>query len=284
MKKCKECGKKAAPGRSRCYSCYGAYRRGGPKPNYIAPSPMRILFLDIETKPDTVYTWSYFKANIGLEQVIETGDVICFAAKWFGDDEIMFFDAREDLLTMVEAAYKLLDEADVVIHFYGSEFDIPWLNREFLENGWLPPSPFKQIDLKKQISKNFKFTSNKLQAITKQLSLEGKLEHEGFRLWVGCIEDDDEAWAKMEAYNRQDVNLLEELYEIVLPWIANHPHRWLYDENSSGCPYCGHGDLVEAGYAYTNVSQYPQFRCTSCGTFFRSNKRNKGVNIQPVYR
>ena len=283
MAQCKECPKEKAPGRSRCYSCYGKYRRGEPKPVYIKPSPMKILFLDIETSPNVVYTWNFFKANIGVEQVIQAGEILCFSAKWFGDDEVMFFDGRTDHVGMIEEAWNLLDQADVVVHYWGSMFDIPWFNREFLENGLMPPSPFKQIDLKRVVAKNFQFPSNKLQFVSRQIGLAGKVEHEGFPLWVKCIEGDDEAWARMEEYNRQDVVLLEDVYEIVLPWIPAHPHRKLYG-SEDGCPTCGFEALDDAGYAYTKVSRFRQYRCSSCGSFFRDKRRETGVDIQESVR
>lgn len=282
VKTCKEdgCSNPKAEGRSRCYSCYGKARRGSPKPNHIKPSPMRVLFLDIETSPDVVYTWSHWNTNIGNNQVIKTGEIMCFSAKWFGDDNNLFFHGRTNHLDMLDHIWNLMTEADVIIHYYGSEFDVKWLNREFIENGYWPPSPFKQIDLKKAVCKSFKFPSNKLQFITTQLDLEGKVDHEGFPLWSKCLNGDDDAWARMEEYNRQDVTLLEELYEIMLPWIPNHPHRYLYDNSEKGCPTCGYETLTDAGFAYTKVSKFPQYRCLSCGSFFRESKRVSGVKIQ----
>lgn len=244
---------------------------------------MKILFLDIETSPNVVYTWNFFKANIGVDQVIQPGEVLCFSAKWFGDEDTQFFHGRQDRFEMIKAAWSLLDEADVVIHYWGSEFDIPWLNREFLENGLKPPRPFKQIDLKKVVAKNFYYPSKKLQFFSTQLGLAGKVEHEGFPLWVKCLQGDDDAWERMELYNRQDTVLLEEVYEIVLPWIQNHPHRHLYGDHGA-CPACGHHYLTNAGYAYTKVSRYPQYRCDNCGTLFRDTKRLNGVEIQESVR
>lgn len=278
---CKDCEtNERAAGRTRCFSCYGRFRRGTPKPCFIQPSPMRTVFLDIETSPNVVYTWGFWKTNIGVNQVIQPGEILCFSAKWFGDDGTMFFDGRDDHVQMIAEAWRILDEADVIIHYYGSEFDVKWLNQEFLQNGFPPPSPFKQIDLKKVVSRSFNFPSNKLQYVTTQLELAGKVEHEGFPLWVKCLEGEDEAWARMEEYNRQDVELLMELYEIVLPWITGHPHRHLYGPEQSGCPTCGHETLDEAGFAYTRVSRFRQYRCSSCGAFFRDKRRVAGVEVQ----
>ena len=88
MKRCKEenCNNEAAPGRSRCYSDYGKKRRRDDKS--IRPKApdgqIRILMLDIETTPDKVYTWGIWNINVGINQIIEPGGLLCFAAKWYG--------------------------------------------------------------------------------------------------------------------------------------------------------------------------------------------------------
>lgn len=281
---CKECDiNEKAPGRSRCFSCYGKYRRGEPKPNYTSPTNLKMLFLDIETRPNLGYFWGLFNQNIGIVQIEEAVEMMCFVGKWYGEDEsqTMFFSDRGregQRQNMIQAAWTLLDEADVVIHFYGSEFDVKHLNREFLLNGYPPPRPFKQIDLKKVCSRRFMFTSNKLQFISTQLGLEGK-ESTDFDLWKDCMHGDEDAWARMESYNRQDVLLLEDCFEILLPWIPNMPSRKLY-EDCQGCPTCGAGKLEDAGFAYTRVSKFRQYRCESCSSYFRDSRRIDSISIQ----
>lgn len=300
MKLCKEtgCNKQKAPGRSRCFSCYGKFRRA--EEAVIKPkSPdgkMRVLMLDIETTPDKNYTWGRFNVNIGINQTIEAGSMTCFAAKWYGQDEIEFYSEWDDggHLQMVIEAWRLLDEADVVVHFYGSRFDIPHMNTEFVKLGFPPPSPFKQIDLKMVVGHKFKFSSNKLEFVSRVLGLEGKVEHEGFPLWDKLmnetrrngekpysLEVELDAKVRMEIYNKRDVFLLDEVYEALLPWIANHPHRHLY-EVGRGCPTCGADAdyLVNAGFYTTKLSKFDQYRCTICNSYFRSNKRLTGVKVQ----
>src|SRR5258705_7792106 len=177
MKTCKECDRVSAPGRSRCFSCYGRKRRADSK-KIVPKAPdgkMRVLMIDIETTPDKSYHWGRFNQNIGINQTIEEGAMVCFAAKWYGQDEIEFYSEWQDGLEgMVHEAWRLLDEADVVVHFYGSQFDIPHINTSCLRLGFPPPSPFKQIDLKLVVGRKFKFSSNKLEFVSRVLGLEGK--------------------------------------------------------------------------------------------------------------
>src|SRR5947207_2672032 len=114
---------------------------------------MRILALDIETKPATVYTWSLYQPIIGIEQIIDPGGLLCFSSKWVGDRKITFRSEWYDQLTstagrqgMAEKLWDQLDEADAVLHWNGESFDVPHVQREFMELGLKPPSPFKQID------------------------------------------------------------------------------------------------------------------------------------------
>ncbi|HEY8058754.1 MAG TPA: ribonuclease H-like domain-containing protein, partial [Acidimicrobiales bacterium] len=171
---------------------------------------MKTLLLDIETSPNVAYTWGLFDQNVGLNQLVSTTEVICFAAKWQGQRKMHFFsdfhDGHED---MVLSAHALLDEADVVVHYNGTKFDIPHLNREFITALLPPPSPFKQIDLWRVVRQRFKFASTKLAHVAPALGLEGKTSHEGFDLWRKCMAGDEAAWRKMRTYNRRDVELLE---------------------------------------------------------------------------
>lgn len=179
--------------------------------------------------------------------------------------------------------HALLDEAEIVIHYNGNKFDIPVLNREFLKHGLGPPSPYRQIDLYRVVKQMFRFESNKLKSILKDLSLEEKLDHEGWPLWVGCMKGKPSAWRKMGAYNRNDVAILEPLYERLRPWIGQHPTLAL--EDGLACPKCGSRQYQQRGKQMATAKVYTRYQCSSCGGWFRSSKSlamsqgERGVNI-----
>lgn len=233
----------------------------------------KILFLDIETAPNTAYVWGLFDQNINIGNVIETSRVLCWAAKWRGSDTIMFQSevGKKGKQHMLTEIHKLLDEADAVVHYNGTRFDIPNLNKEFIEAGMTPPSPFKEIDLLKTMRKKFKFTSNKLDFITKQLNLGSKTKHAGMSLWVDCMAGDKAAWKKMEEYNKNDVVLLESLYDRVLPWIKGTINYGIFDDHAV-CPHCGSEDLQKRGFNYTPTAKYQRYSCNSCGAWSQEKK------------
>lgn len=242
---------------------------------------LKVLCIDIETSPNLAYVWSLWDQNVGLSQLVETTDVLCFAAKWLGQKPMFFHSVHTDgKKKMIAAAHRLLDEADVVMHYNGKRFDVPHLNREFLLAGMKPPSPFVQIDLWLAVKARFKFTSTKLEHVSKQLGLAGKVKHEGFDLWVKCLEGDDAAWRRMERYNRQDVKLLEEVYGVLQPWIPGHPNRTLYDGTSGRCPRCDADAMQRRGVYCTKVSKFQRWQCKACGAWLRSTKRIEGISLQ----
>lgn len=243
---------------------------------------IKLLTLDLETSPSVAHVWGLWDQTVSLSQLRETTRVISFAAKWYGQPKVIFrsefHDGRE---TMILEAHRLLSEADAVIHFNGSKFDIPHLKREFAQAGMPPPAPFQEIDLLKVVKRNFRFLSNKLQHVSTELGLEGKVQHTGHDLWVRCMAGDEKAWGLMRRYNKQDTVLTEELYDRLLPWINSHPHSGLFvDDDNPRCARCGSERLQRRGYAFTNLSKFRRYQCQGCGSWSRGGKRVAGVDVR----
>jgi len=243
---------------------------------------LRLLTLDIETSPNLAHVWGLFKQNIGLNQLMESGQVISFAAKWHGDKKVLFYsDHHNGHDVMVQAAHDLLSEADAVIHYNGTSFDMPHLNREFLLAGMPPPEPYKNIDLLLAVRKKFRFVSNKLDYVTQALGLEGKVHHEGHTLWVKCMANDPVAWSKMRAYNKMDVVQTEKLFDILRPWIDALPHPALYAETDEPtCQRCAGTNLQKRGFAYTPLGAFQQYQCQGCKSWSRDARRHHGVRVR----
>jgi DNA polymerase elongation subunit (family B) len=246
---------------------------------------MRILTIDIETRPHATWTWGLFGQYISIGQIEEPGHVICFAAKWLDSPKVIFYsDFHDSHEVMVQAAWDLINEADAVITYNGRSFDVPHLNREFILAGLTPPSPHKDIDLYLVARKAFKFASNKLDWVAQCLGLGGKVQHAGFQLWIDCMNDDPKAWRQMKKYNIGDILLTEKLYFKLLPWIPSHPAVGLYDADGAAvsCPNCGSDKLEKRGFAYTTVSTFQRFVCKKCGKWSRATKRLDSVETRNI--
>lgn len=243
---------------------------------------MRVLLLDIETSPNLAFVWGLWDQNVALNQIQEAGEVLCWSAKWLNDGPV-FFDSvkKSGKERMLKRIHKLICDADAVVHYNGVRFDVPWLNAEFVTNGMLPPSPYKNIDVMLYCKRLFKFPSNKLDYVAQALGFGGKAKHEGFDLWKKCMEGDRAAWKKMQEYNEHDVLLLEKVYNKILPWMATHPNRSAFDEVKC-CPNCASTKFQARGYAFTRAYRYKRYQCNGCGAWFRG--KNNVSSVAPQMR
>lgn len=236
---------------------------------------MKALVIDIETSPNVADVWGLWQQNVGLNQLHESTRMLCFAAKWVGSRKTEFRAEWDDKGQMVDRAWELLNEADAVIHYNGDRFDIPHLNREFVQAGLGPASPFRSVDICKTVKQQFKFPSNKLQYVSTALGLEGKLQHSGHSLWTQVIAGDPKAQKQMEKYNVQDVVLLEKVYDRLIPWIKNLPNMNL--NGGAGCPRCGRGNLQKRGFSQTNQGYFQRYQCQDCGGWSKDTTRIEGA-------
>ncbi len=236
---------------------------------------MKTLLLDIETFPNKVYTWGLWDQNVGLNQIIEPGSVACWGAAWAGSDHVMFDSVnRSGSHAMFKGIHGLLDEADAVVTYNGDRFDLPWLRSGFITHGLKPHAPVRSIDLLKVVKKNFRFPSNKLEYVSQALGIGQKLSHEGFPLWVKCMNGEQAAWKKMEDYNMQDVILTEKLLDALKGYIKNFPNRSVINDELV-CPECGSHHITRRGFYPTLAGLYQRFQCQDCGHWMRSNKNER---------
>jgi DNA polymerase elongation subunit (family B)/predicted RNA-binding Zn-ribbon protein involved in translation (DUF1610 family) len=236
---------------------------------------MKVLMLDIECAPNTAHVWGLFKQTVSIKQLMESSYTMCFAARWYGSKRVVFKDQYDE--DMLDELWNLLNEADAVVHYNGTKYDIPTINKDFLLAGMQPPSPYKQIDLYRVVRSKFKFPSNKLDYVADRLGVGQKHAHEGHELWVKCMGGDRAAWRRMKKYNKQDVVLLGGVYDALLPWIDNHPNYALYSEKDFCCPNCGSDHVIKQGRAYTQTMTYQQYKCTDCGKWSRARLAEKGA-------
>ena len=229
--------------------------------------------MDLEVAPNTAHVWGIYDQNISINQLLESSYTLCYAAKWYGNDKLYFKSVykhgKDDMLQSIHA---LMDEADAIVHYNGSRFDIPIIHKEFLLNGMSPPAPSKQIDLLQVARRQFRFVSNKLDYVSQALGLGKKVAHEGHELWIKCLNKDPQAWKTMEKYNKNDVVLLENVYQRFKPWIKNHLNLSVLSEDGLVCPNCGGKHHQKRGYAVTTNAKYQRFQCQGCGNWFRGTK------------
>lgn len=255
--------------------------KGAPPRAPLEEAP-RILILDIELSPLTVYTWGVRDQFVALDAVIEDWSVIAFCAKWYGSDKVIFRGTggrgskkvRDDKALLAELA-KLLDAADIVVGHNVRGFDLKKISARMIQHGMPPHSPVRVIDTLSAAKKAGAFSSNKLAFLAEKLTSERKDTHSGYpgmELWKACLADDPAAWKVMRAYNVQDVKATEELYTKLRPWCAGHPNMTLFaaDAEALTCPKCSSHAVQTRGTVTTQTGKFQRLHCQSCGSWCRA--------------
>ena len=279
-------GVEATPDALRCM-VFRERRRGplspaAPEAGSKSGAGPRVLIFDIETAPILAHVWALWDQNVGLNQIQADWFVLSWAAKWLGSpaSEVMYMDQRgaaklEDDRELLEAIWKLLDEADIVVTQNGRSFDQRKLQARFLLQGMQPPSAYKHIDTKLLTQKHFAFPSHKLEYMTEKLCKKWKkLKHKkfpGHEMWVECMRGNLAAWREMEKYNRHDVLSLEELYTVIRPWDASINFSLWHEDTGHVCS-CGSREFQRRGYAYTPAGKFQVHRCKKCGSEVRDKQ------------
>lgn len=257
-----------------------------------------ILIFDIETSPLRCFSWGVGKQFLTYDNIISDWFIISWSAKWlFGDgvmSDVLTPDeaVRGDDERIIKSIWTLIDDADILIAHNGDRFDIRRLNTRFILHGMNPPSPYQTIDTLKVLcadKRGFSFASNRLDYIGELVTNKGKIETK-YDLWKRCMSGEAEALSYMEKYNRRDVELLEEVYLFLRPWIKGHPNLGLYmDTTNPVCTNCGNENITWDGFYYTPAGKFSTFRCTACGAVGRcrttalGDEKRKNLTV-PVVR
>lgn len=237
----------------------------------------RIVTIDIETFPNLSYHWGLWQQNIGLNQIVRNWSIASFCWKWLHEDKPRYIDCEANALDdrpLLARIHSVLDEADIVVGQNSKQFDVRKINARLIENGYPPPSRFRQIDTKVEAKKIAAFTSNKLEWLAEHLSDIPKDKHNefpGFELWKECMAGNPRAWQVMRQYNPTDVLATEQVYLKLRPWIEGHPNVAAYnaDQSAPACTKCGSPDLVRRGFERTQSGVYQRYRCQTCGGWSR---------------
>lgn len=250
----------------------------------------RIAVLDIERQSGIADGIWELRQNgwLNPSQVIERPKTICFAYKWLDEDEIHFHaEWDKGPKAMVKKARDVLNDADAVVGWNSRGFDMPHLRSEMIIHGLTPPSPHKDIDLMVQAKKHFKFLSNRMNEVAKVLDQKGKISTGGGDLWrrLRNSKGDDlrQARQQMAEYNVRDVQLTEELYHLMKPWLSgvNLP---VYNEATGqpACPACLSENIQYRGLARTLTRSYRRFQCNQCGKWGRDGSSVSGTSQVPL--
>lgn len=235
----------------------------------------RILFFDIETTPNIVFLWRLGKQFVTIDNIHKERKVSCICYKWAGENKIHSLNMDMGLhdLTkhdddadkqMLEDFCKVYEQADLGVGHNGIKFDVSFI-RSRLVRYKLPDIAPIIVDDTYLASKGIGFNSHKLDYLSQYLGIGKKAPHP-YKLWVDVMRGDKKAMQETITYCKQDVRLLENVYNKLLPYIKTKLNRAAFAQDTKLCPSCGKNSLVSKGPITTITWGVRQRkRCTNCG-------------------
>lgn len=244
----------------------------------MVKEPVR-RFWDIETGFNKIASFSAGKVNwINASLILKERYIICAAYKDKGskkvhtisvlDDKKRFKKDPCDDYYVVKEIHKMISEADVMIAHFGDAFDMKFFNGRCLYHGIPPLPPVIQEDTYKMAKSKFKLNSLKLDYLGQLLGVGNKIRTEE-QLWLDCLFGKVKAVRDMVTYNKQDVVLLEKVYDRLEPFCKtkfNYNHYTTTD----CCPRCGSEEFIKKGAVPLIVNTYQGYMCKKCKHRFRS--------------
>jgi uncharacterized protein YprB with RNaseH-like and TPR domain/predicted RNA-binding Zn-ribbon protein involved in translation (DUF1610 family) len=214
------------------------------------------------------------------------GHIICAAAKWVGEKMVYtwridegdgYRDTPQSFYNdkhIVEGLKPLLEEADAVLAYYGSGFDVPYLNTRAIINKVAPPIPYTLIDPWKTARSQLKLARNDMGSVASVFGARPKT-HLPWDDWQRARYGDSAAISKLLKYNINDIKVLEEIYLEMRPVIQHHPYIGAAVSGTAKlrCPACGSTKSKDHDCRRTKTFEVFRRRCNHCGAAYESHRR-----------
>lgn len=210
------------------------------------------------------------------------GYILCAGYKELGSNKthvISITDFKEDFQrdptndrNVVKAIADVLSKADMWITWYGGGFDIPYLNSRLLYHK-LPVLPrVPHVDGWRVARGQMKMHSNRLASVSSFLGVEEKTPLNG-PIWIRASAGHKPSIKYVVQHCRQDVVVLEQVYNIIKPLAITHPNVGLMNGLTHACPKCGiEGKMQKRGSYVAKTRVCQRVHCQNCGSWSRFNK------------
>ena len=230
--------------------------------------PIKRLFFDIETSPYVGYFWSAYPKFIPHDMVLEPMKIICISYKWEGEDKIyrLNWDNGCDK-KLVKDFIEIANKADEIIAHNGDRYDVKVLRTRAVFHRIPMRWKYRTLDTLKKSRSAFKFFSNRLDAIAKDLGVGAKVKHEGFSMWKKCMNGEEKALNEMGTYCDGDIVVLEDVFTVIQNYVKNNTHVGTHNGKlKCSCPACGSEDVSLLKNNFTALGTIKRLmQCNPCG-------------------
>lgn len=214
------------------------------------------------------------------------GHTLCFGYKYLGAKRAKVLSladfntpgpGKEPDANLLPKVHDLLtNRADIIITYYGKEYDRKFLNTRMLMVGLapLPPLSSEHIDLYFTARGNLKLHSNRLQAVSEALGCPMSKTPVRADTWRLAQRGDPKAMAYVVKHCRLDVDILEWCYMKLRPFVRQHPPR---SADRGACRVCAGTSWENLGTRFRYGQQDRRLRCRGCGAWKYENVRGNAV-------
>lgn len=237
---------------------------------------MKRVFWDIETSPNTGFFWRPGpKVSLDHNNIIEERAIVCICWKWEGKKRVhsLEWDSfspnigsdKEMLKVFVRDVLQVADES--VAH-NGDRFDLPWVKGRCMKHG-IDINPFQKTIDTCVWARKMGLNSARLDYLGKFLFNKGKL-HTDYDMWRDIVLDGcQKSMKRMVRYCKEDVRLLERVYEKLAPFNKVKTHVGVQSGNGkASCSHCGHEEWKVHQTKYTAAGTCQKvIRCKKCGRY-----------------
>lgn len=228
----------------------------------------KILFIDIETSPNLLYSWVIGrKVFLSHENIVKERQIICICWKWNNEKKVHSVDwglTHNDMYLLTEIK-SVINSADIIVGHNSDRYDVRFINSRLLYHQLKPMYHESTEDTLKQSKKTFYLNSYKLDYVSEFCGF-GKKIKTTFDLWKKVMKGDKKALAEMIRYCKMDVRLTEKVYNRIQPFVPQKVHKGLImGHGKLSCPACGSASLQPKGFRYNVRSIKHKYLCRQCG-------------------
>lgn len=207
------------------------------------------------------------------------GRMLCFGWKWLDEKQTYvksitdypkrFANDPTDDRELVAHAKEVLESADIWVTWFGTYFDVPFIQTRLLAHRFTPLPPTAHEDGWKTARYCLKLNNNRLKTVSEFLGVEEKTPLLPV-MWVRAAAGHKKSIDYVKQHCKQDVIVLEEVHKLISPWIKQPanvliPTAAVNGTKVWGCPRCGGTKLQKRGLMIAKTSYRQRYQCVSCG-------------------
>lgn len=229
----------------------------------------RILVFDIEIA-------GQFGANAGY--------ILCIGYRWVGERKTHLLSIRDNAKAfaknctndkdLVQRFSKIAAQADMWVTWYGSRFDVPFIQTRRLIHGLKPLPQIAHWDGWRVARFDLKFTRNSLDTVSRSLPLSTGEVREfktplDFTHWIQAGAGQLKSLRYVEKHCIADIAVTDGAFLKMRPFTKTMPNLTLLSgEPFMGCASCGSFDTVKNGIKACAQTTKQQHLCRKCGHYF----------------